>query len=138
MNSKFIEAENLRRQIAEAEAQLKQIEQDNFNPYGVWEVTTEGDCEGRSTKRLGRHEGNIFDIAKSLGSQSFYSLNFKRVGYLDVALINQPKKQKDVHITINDNGKRIDDITKIMKSAPEDVIVGQSNYHSCVKITYNK
>ena len=29
------------------------------NPYGIWEVTTEGDCEGRTTRRLGVYSGYI-------------------------------------------------------------------------------
>lgn len=30
--------------------------EDYKNPYGIWIVTTEGDCEGRSTRHLGVSE----------------------------------------------------------------------------------
>ena len=37
--------------------------EDYKNPYGIWIVTTEGDCEGRSTRHLGVFQGYIDDIA---------------------------------------------------------------------------
>lgn len=46
---------------------------------GLWHVTTEGDCEGRSTKDLGTHYGRIDDIAFALGDQGGYSLRFDSV-----------------------------------------------------------
>ena len=49
------------------------------NSYGLWHVTTEGDCEGRTTKDLGVHEGHLDDIAFALASAAYYSLHFKRL-----------------------------------------------------------
>lgn len=46
---------------------------------GMWEVTTEGDCEGRSTTRLGIYVGWLDEIALHLANKSYYSLHFKRV-----------------------------------------------------------
>lgn len=45
--------------------------------YGLWEVTTEGDEEGRTTRNLGTHEGHFDEIAFKLASQSYYSLRFR-------------------------------------------------------------
>jgi hypothetical protein len=49
------------------------------NAFGVYDVTTEGDCEGKSVRTLGRHEGYIDDIAFKLANQCYYSLTFHRV-----------------------------------------------------------
>lgn len=49
----------------------------NYNvSYGLWKVTTEGDCEGKTTRTLGIYEGNISDIAFYLKDKCEYSLNF--------------------------------------------------------------
>ena len=48
------------------------------NLHGLWEVTTEGDCEGRSVKRLGLHFGWVDDIARALAPQTYYSLKFSK------------------------------------------------------------
>lgn len=47
------------------------------SPVGVWEVSTEGDCEGRTTKQLGIHKGHIIDIAFNLSGEVAYGLSFK-------------------------------------------------------------
>lgn len=49
------------------------------NPYGVWRVSTEGDCEGRSVKQLGTHTGYVDDIAFKLAHQCFYKLRFCKI-----------------------------------------------------------
>lgn len=50
-----------------------------LNAFGVWNVTTEGDCEGRSIHNLGTHEGYVDEIALKLASQCYYSLRFSAV-----------------------------------------------------------
>lgn len=45
--------------------------------YGTWKVTTDGDCEGRSTRQLGIHEGYLEDIAFALAPQAMYDLTFE-------------------------------------------------------------
>lgn len=45
----------------------------------MYHVTTEGDCEGRSTTDLGIWEGDIADIAFHLADKSYYSLNFSPI-----------------------------------------------------------
>jgi hypothetical protein len=49
------------------------------NPVGIWEVSTEGDCEGRTTKELGRYEGHVARIAFFLADKAHYGLKFKPV-----------------------------------------------------------
>lgn len=49
-----------------------------LNAYGNWTVTTEGDCEGRTTRNLGTYIGFVDEIAFHLADQSYYSLTFKR------------------------------------------------------------
>lgn len=53
-------------------------------PYGRWEVTTEGDCEGRTIKHLGTFDGFVDDIALRLADQSYYSLCFRLAKTLDL------------------------------------------------------
>lgn len=69
-----------------------------YEAYGVWEVTTEGDCEGRSTKRLGIHEGYIDEIAFALADKVYYSLTFKRVNPKKLDMT--PKRDK-VSVTLD-------------------------------------
>lgn len=45
--------------------------------YGIWTVTTEGDCEGRTVKHLGAFEGYLDEIAFALADKCAYSLQFK-------------------------------------------------------------
>jgi hypothetical protein len=62
----------------------------NYNdPVGIWQVTTEGDCEGKSVRNLGAFEGHIVDIAYALADQCYYTLTFKRT----VPVPEKPKKR---------------------------------------------
>lgn len=54
----------------------KKINAPYDNPFGIWHVTTEGDCEGRSPRDLGFNEGYIDEIALALADKCFYSLYF--------------------------------------------------------------
>ena len=48
------------------------------NAYGFWEVTTEGDIEGKTTKLLGQYEGYVDEIALALADRrGSWSLNFR-------------------------------------------------------------
>lgn len=67
------------------------------NPYGNWNVTTEGDVEGRSTKQLGTFKGYVDDIAFALSNQCFYSLKFSLVPELEEIKQVAPS-QKEVSI----------------------------------------
>ena len=73
-----------------------------MEPYGLWEVSTEGDCEGRSTRKLGIFRGNYQDIAFALADKCYYVLWFKK---LDETKFNLPKvKTRDsVDILFDDS-----------------------------------
>jgi hypothetical protein len=47
------------------------------SPLGWWSVSTEGDCEGRTTTQLGTFYGHVAEIAFSLADKVCYSLKFK-------------------------------------------------------------
>ena len=47
--------------------------------YGTWEIRTENDCEGRSTKILGIFEGWIDEVVLGLADKVFYNLFVRRV-----------------------------------------------------------
>lgn len=46
------------------------------SPVGWWSVTTEADCEGRTTCYLGAFYGHVAEIAFSLADKCLYSLLF--------------------------------------------------------------
>lgn len=48
-------------------------------PEQLWEITTEGDCEGRTVKELGTHKGYLVDLAARFADQACYTLYFKAV-----------------------------------------------------------
>lgn len=48
-------------------------------PVGWWSITTEGDCEGRSTRDLGIHFGHVAELAFSLPEGPMYSYRFSPV-----------------------------------------------------------
>jgi hypothetical protein len=50
-----------------------------ISPIGWWKVTTEGDCEGRSTVDLGLHYGHVAEIALSLDVGPYYSYYFRPI-----------------------------------------------------------
>lgn len=71
-----------------------------FNNYGIWQVTTEGDCEGKSITDLGIHEGYIDDIAFKLGSKVYYSLCFKLINKIKKEIL-KPVNKVNIHLDIN-------------------------------------
>ena len=50
-----------------------------YKNYGTFIVTTEGDCEGRSTINLGVYTGYVDEIAFALTDKCYYTLHFKLV-----------------------------------------------------------
>ena len=66
--------------------------------YGFWEVTTEGDCEGRSVSRLGIYEGYIDEIALALADRCYYSLCFRPI---DPRALDLTPKRKSVEISFD-------------------------------------
>ncbi|MNL91004.1 hypothetical protein D3C81_07300 [compost metagenome] len=105
------------------------------NVYGVWSVTTEGDCEGRDIKTLGTHEGYIDDIAFKLADKCYYSLCFSRVEEKEEPL---KKEIKEVNITLAIKSgtwdfspeERAKEVAKIFKGRP--VTVERGKYYASV------
>lgn len=111
----------------------------NFPPlFGLWRVTTEGDCEGRSTKNLGVFEGNLDDIAFSLASGAYYSLHFEEVKPEE---IKRPTS-KTVNVTLSwntfnlDGPDRVKAFSKWLKDRDVQVSLGQ--YYGSVTLTSTK
>lgn len=113
------------------------------SPVGLWKVTTEGDCEGRSTKNLGIHRGHIADIAHRLGGHNMYSLNFQPANENDLKVSDRPVEK--VHIQLDISSKTWDskDRVKMVKEflsreKPETVnyAVLQSNYYASTELRF--
>lgn len=76
--------------------------QQTHQAYGVWEVTTEGDCEGRTVRHLGTHTGYLDEIAFKLAPrQAYYALSFRRVSPSE-QLENMPIVQTTVNVCLEE------------------------------------
>ena len=83
----------------------------------IYQVTTEGDCEGRTTSNLGIWEGDIVDIALGLADRCAYSLTFKEIkiqtakqptrAEVDVTIWASDIERKDMTITNLRNDTRV-------------------------------
>jgi len=96
------------------------------NPYGFWEVTTEGDVEGKTTKHLGTHKGYLDEIAFALADKCYYSLRFKLKEEL------KPTHHNKVHVSLpiesgtwDDKEMRINFFKEMLKDRPVKVSEGQ-------------
>lgn len=119
---------------------------DKFNewstPIGWWNVTTEGDCEGRTTSHLGKHFGHIADIAFALADKCYYSLQFRPFDKPELDIIPQRKATgRGVHISFYDGplcaqDPNIGNVSNWMNI--EGVSVTDCNYYGAVTLTANK
>ncbi|ALO79587.1 hypothetical protein HOBO_180 [Bacillus phage Hobo] len=79
--------QQLELEILQKQAELRKLQKEKedrkkpipFDPEGTWKVTTEGDCEGRSTRHLGIYEGHVLDVVRQLAGQVYYQLTLERV-----------------------------------------------------------
>ena len=113
-----------------------------YTNYGTFNVTTEGDCEGRSIKNLGTYTGYIDEIAFALADKCCYTLCFKLVDHTSLDLI--PKKDT-VKISVDiDSGAwdlNIADAKDYFKKffAKRDVeVVSTHGYGSCTISTHKE
>lgn len=92
--------------------------------YGFWHVTTEGDCEGRSTTDLGVFEGNIDTIALALADRCYYyTLYFTAVDPTDY---DETPKKDEINISISGASglydmtkeERLDAMRNMLKDRP--------------------
>lgn len=113
------------------------------NPYGIWEVTTEGDCEGRSTTKLGIYKGYIDDIAFALADKCYYCLCFHAVDPNNPKFDMTPKRQYvDIMLDITSGTwkmskeVRVAELSSLLKDRP--VSVSESQFYGCVKLETHK
>ena len=102
----------------------------NMNPYGTWEVTTEGDCEGRSVKKLGIFTGYFDEIAFALARKCCYALNFDRVE--DTDDFDKTPTCNKVVVRIRDLKDNIPKYEQLLKE--RDVFVKKSNIYRSVTL----
>lgn len=112
-----------------------------YTAHDTWTVTTEGDCEGKSTRNLGTHTGYIDEIALALADKCYYSLHFERAKQLD----RSPKKDS-VEVTLEIGSgtwdmpadKRAETLQKLLDaSGRKNVRVEKGQYYASSKIISN-
>lgn len=98
--------------------------------YGLWQVTTEGDVEGRSIVGLGTYEGFIDEIAQRLAGQCYYSLHFRKIDPKLENVKTSDIKQTNVHLDIASGTwdmspeQRKAAFCQLLKGRPVDVLDG--------------
>jgi hypothetical protein len=108
------------------------------NAYGFWKVTTEGDCEGRTTSQLGTYEGYLDDIAFALANRAMYGLRFTPLNPSE--LRNQHAKATKVEISLDiETGtwdmkgkERVEYFRQMLMG--RDVYVKEGQYFACVEL----
>ena len=103
----------------------KKLAESYKKAYGFWEVTTEGDCEGKSVSRLGIYEGYIDEIALALADRCYYSLCFRPI---DPRALDLTPKRKSVEISFDigsntwdmDNEGIVAAFKEVLKDRPEE------------------
>ncbi|KZE65070.1 hypothetical protein AV545_03875 [Paenibacillus jamilae] len=137
----YEDMDRLRREVEEKAALLKAMESKHFDVNGIWKISTEGDCEGRSIKQLGTYEGNLFDGIRLYNRSSYYSLTCERVGYLSLLTNKKPAKKK-VHFQVRDETMRKGDDQEIIKqllpSVPDGCALSTSNYYGCIALEWEE
>lgn len=70
--------------------------------YGYWQVSTEGDEEGKSIRNLGVFHGNIDEIAFALVDKAYYSLNFRLIDPENIPVPKEYKTKIDIYLDLKD------------------------------------
>lgn len=128
---------------------------DYLNSYGYWEVTTEGDVEGRTTYKLGKYKGHVDVIAFYLKKEQFYALTFRKIvgKIISHTAIDEIVTDKDIsHIkkgdTVNikfdidsktwdkSNSELIKYFSSVLVYRPVEVI--HCNYYAAVTLVAKK
>ena len=113
------------------------------DPYGLWIVSTEGDCEGRSTRQLGSFEGYLDEIAQKLASEAFYSLTFRKAKELPHK--DDPKDYpKSVSVTLDigsgswdwNRKDRAATVADLLKDRP--VMVTEGEYYASINLKFKE
>lgn len=142
--------EQLELEILKKQAELRKLQKEKedrkkpipFNPEGVWEVTTEGDCEGRSVRHLGTYEGHILDIVRQLAGQAFYQLEFERVKPANIAekLPKGTRRSVQFHVSGDRETLPSGDSNAQFRALAQHLRDGESlkegNYYNAVELTW--
>ena len=115
-----------------------------YTNYGTYKVTTEADCEGRTTRDLGTYTGYIDEIAFALADKCYYNLCFHKV---EPEVLDMTPKKDTVTISLdidsgtwdlkNGNGEAL----RFFKNffADKDLkVVSTSGYGSCTITTHKE
>lgn len=109
---------------------LPMFDTDYSNPYGLWEVTTEGDEEGKSPPNyLGTFVGYLDEIAFALSKQAMYTLIFKKISGETPALTSIQEK---VCVGISGQPDALPFLTCMLDGRPD--VVPRSNYRNHIFI----
>jgi hypothetical protein len=116
------------------------------SPVGTWQVTTEGDCEGRTVKNLGVYKGHVADIAAMLADKTCYSLRFSPAQ--DPVVVQDNGKAISVALSLDiESGtwdihgdQRADAIRAWLLRAPStrEYEVGAGTYYAAVSLKLHK
>lgn len=85
-----------------------------------WEVTTEGDEEGRTTTRLGIHHGTLVDIARILAPSVYYELHFRWINPTEYPTQQSPKAPARVQLSVQ--GIHPKDLMKALRQTGATVV----------------
>ncbi|AHJ87186.1 hypothetical protein BCP8-2_148 [Bacillus phage BCP8-2] len=142
--------EQLELEILKKQAELRKLQKEKedmkkpipFDPEGVWEVTTEGDCEGRSIRRLGTYEGHILDIVRQLAGQAYYQLTFERAkpATLAAKLPKGTRRSVQFHVTGEREKLPSGDSNAQFRALAQHLRRGETlkegNYYNAVELTW--
>jgi len=107
-----------------------------YTIYGTFKVTTEGDCEGRSTRELGVYTGYVDEIAFALADRCCYSLRFTPV---EPDELDMTPKKDTVKISFDINSGAWDlkpaDAIRYFKEFFKDRDVEVTGAHGCGSCT---
>lgn len=110
---------------------------DYKNPYGIWKVTTEGDCEGRSIRNLGVYQGYVDEIAFALADKCSYSLRFEKI-CTDVPKPTKAIEKVNISFAIEsetwdmDSGERVQFVRSMLQGRGTHVF--ESNFATSVTL----
>lgn len=121
--------------------------EDYYGGYGIWEVSTEQDVDGRK-RNLGIFEGYLVNIAFYLADMSFYKLTFKKLNIPTIGTSESLMSDRnEVHISLDIDSKTWDlnDTTLISQfdnylienedKGEVEYSVDRSNFFASVKVT---
>jgi hypothetical protein len=117
-----------------------------LDPIGWWKVTTEGDCEGRSTDTLGTFYGHVAEIAFANRKKSSYSLRFEPVlnkgvpDEVQTRVVVAGPKEKEIKVHISFAYKMLDGCKPNPEAVAawldaDGVTVTNSNYYDAILLT---